>query len=298
MSGPERQAGGGAIRTAGAPISWGVCEVPGWGRQLDRSRVLAEMRDLGLTATELGPPGFLPPSPSRCRALLGEYGLRAVGGFVPVVLHDPRHDPLPEVRATMRAFRDGDVDVVVLAAATGGEGYDAKPVLDADGWKTLLANLALIMRNAREFGRTVTLHPHVGTMVETGPEVQRVLDGSAVPLCLDTGHLLIGGTDPADLAHRAAGRIAHVHLKDVDAGTADRVRAGELTYTRAVREGLYRPLGRGDVDVAGIVARLTAAGYGGWYVLEQDVVLGPGAAADDDPAWNVRESLAYLEGLS
>ncbi|GIH99001.1 TIM barrel protein [Planobispora takensis] len=298
MSGPERPAGKGAIRTAGAPISWGVCEVPGWGRQLDRSLVLAEMRDVGLTATELGPPGFLPPSPSRCRALLGRYGLRAVGGFVPVVLHDPRYDPLPEVRATMRAFQDGDVEVVVLAAATGGEGYDAKPVLDAGGWKTLLNNLRLILRDAREFGRAVTLHPHVGTMVETPQEVDRVLDGSTVPLCLDTGHLLIGGTDPGELVRRAAGRVAHVHLKDVDAETAGRVREGGLTYTRAVRAGLYRPLGLGDVDVAGIVARLTAAGYAGWYVLEQDVILGPGAASDEDPRWNVRESLAYLEGLS
>jgi len=283
------------LKTAGAPISWGVCEVPGWGRQLDRSQVLAEMRELGLTATELGPQGFLPPSPSRCRSLLDGYGLRAVGGFVPVVLHDPHHDPLPEVRAAMRAFRDGDVEVVVLAASTGGESYDARPALAASGWKTLLTNLRRILKNAKEFGRTVTLHPHVGTMVENPEEVDRVLDGSAVPLCLDTGHLLIGGTDPAELVTRAAGRVAHVHLKDVDAALAERVRAGELSYTEAVKAGIYRPLGRGDVDVPGIVAGLGAAGYAGWYVMEQDVVLGPGG--DAGPGENVRESLAYLRGL-
>ncbi|MER5327237.1 TIM barrel protein [Streptosporangium roseum] len=283
------------MKTAGAPISWGVCEVPGWGRQLDRSQVLAEMRELGLTATELGPQGFLPPSPSRCRSLLDGYGLRAVGGFVPVVLHDPHHDPLPEVRGAMRAFRDGDVEVVVLAASTGGESYDAKPALEARGWKTLLANLGRILKNAKEFGRTVTLHPHVGTMVESPEEVDRVLDGSAVPLCLDTGHLLIGGTDPGELVTRAAGRIAHVHLKDVDAALAERVRSGELSYTEAVKAGIYRPLGRGDVDVPGIVAGLGAAGYAGWYVMEQDVILGPGDG--DGPRENVRESLAYLRGL-
>ncbi|GAA3442222.1 TIM barrel protein [Planomonospora venezuelensis] len=292
----EREtASGGVVRAAGAPISWGVCEVPGWGRQLDRSRVLAEMADLGLTATELGPAGFLPPSPSRCRSLLGGYGLRAVGGFVPVVLHEPRHDPLPEVRATMRAFREGDVEAVVLAAATGGEGYDAKPALDAAGWKTLLANLGRILRAAREFGRAVTLHPHVGTMVETRQEVDRVLGGSAVPLCLDTGHLLIGGTDPLDLVRAVPGRIAHVHLKDVDAALAERVRAGGLGYTRAVRDGIYRPLGEGDVDVAGIVTGLAAAGYSGWYVLEQDVVLD---SEEADPARDVRASLAYLRSLA
>lgn len=308
--------GGTPLRTAGAPISWGVCEVPGWGRQLDRSRVLAEMRELGLTATELGPSGFLPPSPARCRSLLAEYGLRAVGGFVPVVLHEADHDPLPVVRAAMRAFMDGEVDVVVLAASTGGESYDARPELDAAAWKTLMGNLRRILKNAKEFGRTVTLHPHLGTVVENREEVQRVLDGSPVPLCLDTGHLLAGGTDPAELVSRAAGRIAHVHLKDVDAAMAGRVRAGDLTYTRAVKDGLYRPLGRGDVDLPAIVGGLTAAGYDGWYVLEQDVVLGPaegapngpgvsdapgasnGPGAPGDPKENVRESLAYLGRLT
>jgi inosose dehydratase len=253
------------------------------------------MAELGLTATELGPEGFLPPSPTRCRSLLEQYGLRAVGGFVPVVLHDAELDPLPVVRAAMRAFRDGDVEVVVLAASTGGESYDDKPVLDARGWKTLLGNLRRILKESREFGRTVTLHPHVGTMVENRDEVNRVLDGSAMPLCLDTGHLLIGGTDPGELVTRAAKRIAHVHLKDVDAALAERVRAGELTYTQAVEAGIYRPLGQGDVDVAGIVAGLTRAGYQGWYVLEQDVILGPG---DADPKEDVRESLAYLRRLT
>ena len=41
------------MKIAGAPISWGVCEVPGWGYQLSSDRVLTEMREAGLTATEL-----------------------------------------------------------------------------------------------------------------------------------------------------------------------------------------------------------------------------------------------------
>ena len=75
---------------AGAPISWGVCEVPGWGYQLPPDRVLREMREVGLAATELGPDGFLPGDPG---ALLSRYGLRPVGGFTPLVLHVPGHAP-------------------------------------------------------------------------------------------------------------------------------------------------------------------------------------------------------------
>ena len=63
-------------------------------------------------------------------------------------------------------------------------------------------------------------------MIERGPEVQRVLEGSAISLCLDTGHLLIGGTDPAELTRQAPDRIAHSHLKDVNDQIAAQVRVG------------------------------------------------------------------------
>lgn len=286
------------MRVAAAPISWGVCEVPGWGHQLGRDRVLAEMRSLGLTATELGPDGFLPADPGEREELLETYGLRGVGGFVPLVLHDPAHDPMPQAEAVLRSFAEGGVGMVVLAAATGTDGYDERPVLDDRGWATLLGNLTRVREAAARAGRAVTLHPHVGTMVETRDDVDRVLDGSDMPLCLDTGHLLIGGTDPLDLVSRAAARVAHVHLKDVDATLAGRVREGKLTYTEAVREGVYRPLGHGDVDVAGIVAGLGAAGYDGWYVMEQDVVLDAEPPGGAGPVASVRRSLAYLAGLS
>src|SRR3954452_17598562 len=84
-------------RIAGAPISWGVCEVPNWGHQLAAPTVLGEMRSLGLAATEFGPVGFLAEDPQAKAAELASYDLTAVGGFLPVLLHDPSHDPLPEI---------------------------------------------------------------------------------------------------------------------------------------------------------------------------------------------------------
>ena len=122
----------------------------------------------------------------------------------------------------------------MLSAVSGLDGYDTRPTLDDDGWRRLLDNLDRISRLASEHGVRAVLHPHVGTMVETGPEVQRVLEGSSIALCLDTGHLLIGGTDPAELTRQSPDRIAHTHLKDVDSTVADKVRAGRLTYTEGV----------------------------------------------------------------
>lgn len=297
-----RPAPGFIRRVAGAPISWGVCEVPGWGYQLPVDRVLTEMRALGLTATEFGPDGYLPADPDTRARLLADFGLAAAGGFVPVVLHEPAVDPLAEVDRALDAFAAEDAEsterpVLVLAAATGRDGYDARPGLDADGWATLLANLDRVAARATGRGFAATLHPHVGTMVETRDDVARVLDGSEIPLCLDTGHLLIGGTDPAELAASAAKRIGHTHLKDVTESIARRVRAGESGYTEAVGHGLYQPLGKGDVDVAAVVGALDAAGYDGWYVLEQDTIL-EGPPADEGPAAQVAQSLGYLRSLA
>ncbi len=97
---------------------------------------------------------------------------------------------------------------------------------------------------------------------------------SAVPLCLDTGHVLVGGGDPVALA-RGAGRS---HRPRAPQGRrCRRRRAGarrvDLGYRRRGRPGLYRPLGEGDVDVARRDPHLGGRRLRGWYVLEQDAVL-------------------------
>lgn len=284
-------------RVAGAPISWGVCEVPGWGHQLAPENVLPQMREVGLVATEFGPEGFLPIDPGAKAATLRAHGLQAVGGFVPAVLHDNTRDPLPAIDRELDGFVAAGATTLVLAAVSGRRGYDTRPELDDTGWRHLFANLDRIAERAGRRGVNAVLHPHVGTMVETRDEVERVLNGSSIPLCLDTGHLLIGGTDPLELAKAAPDRLTHTHLKDVDLALADRVRAKELAYTDAVREGIYRPLGHGDIDIAAIIGTLESNGYSGWYTMEQDTILAA-PPTGEGPASDVRASVSYLRGLN
>jgi inosose dehydratase len=284
-------------KIAGAPISWGISEVPGWGYQLTPGQVLKDMWDLGLTATEFGPDGFLPLQPAEKAAQLRSHGLDAVGGFLPVVLHEAGHDPLPDVDRFIDGCIACGAEIVVLAAATGLDGYDERPALNEQGWLTLLANLDRLSARAESRGVVAALHPHVGTMVERAGEVERVLAGSVIGLCVDTGHLLVGGTDPVALTEQHTGRVTHVHLKDVDAGLAKDVGDGALTFAEAVRRGLFLPLGDGDVDIAGMVTTLQASGYRGWYVLEQDVMLA-GPDSGTPPIENVRKSLMFLEALT
>lgn len=283
-------------RIAGAPISWGVCEVPDWGYQLPPELVLEQMREVGLVATELGPDGFLPSDPALLAKTLAEHHLQAVGGFTPFVLHRADVDPMVELQRLLPGFVAARAGVMVLSADSGLTGYDSRPDLDDAGWQRLVGNLDRVAAAAAEHGIRVVLHPHVGTMVETCPDVQRVLEGSAISLCLDTGHLLIGGTDPAVLAAEVPDRIAHTHFKDVDLAMARQVQGGRLSYTDAVRGGMYRPLGAGDVDVAAIVGSLGRHGYDGWYTLEQDTILTE-PPRGEGPLTDVRTSVEYLRSL-
>ncbi len=280
------------MRLAGAPISWGVCEVPGWGLQLEPGQVLREMRSLGLQATEAGPDGFLPEDPPALRALLAAAGLSLVGGFVPLALHrDGRwRDHL--LRAARRLAAAG-AEVLVLAAAVD-TGYEARPRLEPGGWRRLLGALDEVVALAAEEGLEALLHPHLGTLVEGPEEVKRVLAGSGVRLCLDTGHLVAAGADPAALAAAVPDRIGHVHLKDVRLEVAERLRRGSIGYREAVAQGLWVPLGEGDAGLREVVRALEAAGYRGWYVLEQDVVLAAEPPPEAGPKAAVARSLGWL----
>ncbi len=273
---------------AAAPISWGVCEVPDWGAVLPPARVLAGMRALGLTATELGPPGWLPTDPGQLRTELEQAGMTLVAGFLAVPLHHPLEQVSELTARAARALAEAGAELLVLAAATGRDGYDGVPPSRDDTWAALLEGAHLAAETAAEQGLDTVLHPHMGTLVQTPTEIARFMAESGMDLCLDTGHVLLGGGDPVDVARNYSERIRHVHLKDVDASVAARVRSGELGYAAAVASGLYRPLGAGDVDVAAVLAALDAARYGGWYVLEQDTSL---AHADEASARSAEDDV-------
>jgi inosose dehydratase len=287
-------------RLAAGPISWGVCEVPGWGLQLDADRVLGEMHQLGIGATEAGPDGYLGTDADAVKELLDRNELQLVGGFLPVVLHDPGQlsASLAKVRRTAKLFSDLGARFL-CAAAVVDDDWSPRTGLSPEQWKHLLASLPLVDEAAAELGVVHVLHPHWRTTVEQDADVKRVLEGSDVRICLDTGHLALGGSDPLEIARAFGSRVAHVHLKDVSTPVAERLRAGELDLVGAVQHGLFRPLGAGDVAVDELVVELERSGYTGWYVLEQDTaILDAAPPAGAGPIEDVRTSITYLEGVA
>lgn len=286
-------------RVAAAPISWGVCEVPGWGRMLPPDRVLSEMATLGFTATELGAPGFLPDEPGLLRETLEAHGLGLVGGFVALILHEPTvaEATLAQARETAALFAAAGGRMFVTAAVVDQD-WSPRTPLDREQWRHMGRMLARVDELAGEHGVVHVVHPHAGTLVETADDIARIAEHHDVRWCLDTGHLAIGGVDPAAFARELADQVGHVHLKDADLTLAGRVAASELSLLHAVQRGLFRPLGQGDLPIADTVAALEAAGYAGRYVLEQDTAItGDEPPAGTGPIDDVRLSLDCLKAV-
>ena len=158
-------------------------------------------------------------------------------------------------RAASTLARTG-ASVMVLGPDSHHPGYDRQIDLTEAEWETFLANLDRVIDIASGHGLKTALHPHWGMAVMRQDHVERVLDESRTELCIDTGHLALAGADAVVIAEAAAGRVAHVHLKDLDEGLARQVRSGDLAFRQAVIDGLFLPLGVGSVDIRGFIDAL------------------------------------------
>ena len=286
-------------RIAGAPITWGVDGSPGWGHLMDADRVLREMQEVGLKATELGPDGYLPTDPGELAAKLEEYDLEMVGGFVPVVLHVPERvdESIDYFTRACRTLAGTGSDVVVLAAGSGLDGYDKSIDMTEDEWKLFLENMQRVVDIAEGEGLTSAFHQHWGMAIERPKHVHRLIEDSNVDFCLDTGHLFLGGADPTEIARAAAGRVSHVHLKDVDGAMVEQVQNHTLPFRQATIDGIFVPLGEGAIDFQSFIKTLEDDGFQGWYVLEQDCVLNEDPAEGEGPIVDAKKSIEYLQSL-
>jgi inosose dehydratase len=267
---------------------------------MDRDRVMAEMKQVGLGATEIGPDGYLPTDPGELRETVARFALQVVRGFEPAVLYrqDRFEAGLDYFERASRQLADAGAHVLVLGPSSHLSGYDTSVTLDESEWSVFFRNLQRVQDIAGQHGLSTGLHPHWGMAVERPEHVDRVLESSDVGICLDTGHLFIGGADPVEVARKAAGRVNHVHVKDVRGDLAEQVRSGLIPFRQATLEGMFPPAGDGDVDLAGVIEVLERDGFDGWYVLEQDVSLEADPAPGEGPVLDAEKSVRYLRSLA
>ena len=276
------------VELAGGPVSWGV-DFAGDPANPPYDEVLAGIAAAGLRWAELGPVGYLPPR----RSVLDAHGLRSAGGFVFESLHDAaaRTPALAAARGALDAIvaTRGRFLVVIdrpgeARAATAGRSAVAER-LGAAGRRRLAAVVGELAELAAERGVRAVFHPHAGSYVEFEDEIETLLadvPADVLGLCLDTGHALYAGADPAALVARHADRLEHLHLKDVSAPRLAAARTDRLDFWAAIAGGIFCPVGDGSLELERLRAALTAAGFTGLATVEQDRRPGsPGLPAGD-----------------
>lgn len=267
-----------------APIGWCNDDMPELGAENTFRQTVSEMALAGFTGTEIG--NRYPADPAELKWELDLRGMRVASRwFSSFLLTQPiaqvEADFLRELEFLSRVGCNrinvseqsysiqGQIDTPVLG--------DRRHVMDEAEWDRFARGLNHLGRLAQERGFRLCFHHHMGTVVQTAAETGRMLnqtDPQCVFLCYDTGHFTFAGEDPLEMLKKYAGRVGHVHLKDMRMAVVDRVRPEGWSFLRAVREGAFTVPGDGCVDFDPIFRLLADAHYEGWLLVE----------AEQDPA--------------
>jgi len=281
--------GAAAVAVANAPVSYGAFEITvGHDPNVpDGISVLDQVAEAGYAGIDLGPVGYLGTG-SRLGELLAERGLGLAGGYLELPYADPGAlaRALPDLDALLDTFDAvrplvpgppprptlADAGSPQRRARPGRSAAERSLGLDPAGWRRFAEGLARAVGRCRDRGYEPTFHPETGTYVEAPWEIAEVLDRSDIGLCLETGHMMLGGGDPVALLREWAGRINHVHLKDAVRSVMGGIIADEAPATEIWSREAFCQLGRGDLDVDAVLDGLRGTGFGGWLVVEQDIL--------------------------
>ncbi|GGE16026.1 myo-inosose-2 dehydratase [Aureimonas endophytica] len=263
------------IRIGANPICWSNDDKQDIGGHISLEQCLSEASAIGIEGMELG--HKFPKNGAALKAKLGEYGMAFVGGWYSTFLLDRDAEAEFEAaRAHIDLVKGAGTDIFIVCECTrtvhGNESVPlrARPVLTEAEWEVFLPRLTRFAELLAGEGLKIAYHHHMGTVVQTGPEIDRLMAGTgpAFTLLLDTGHATWGGADPADLARRYRDRIVHVHVKDVRADVARQAEREDWSFLTSVLAGVYTVPGDGSIDYVSVLKELPA--YSGWIVIEAE----------------------------
>jgi inosose dehydratase len=279
-----------------APITWNNEDLQDLRPAVPYLTVLDEIRDAGYTGTELGD-GF-PREAGELRRALAARGLALPSAWCGLRFEDA---DLEHTRQLCGLLAEVGASFVNLAhqgtperRVWAGRAADpACPKLDEAGWDRVAERVSQAAEIARAHGLQAAFHLHAGTWVETRADLHDLLsrtDANLVKLCWDVGHALYAGIDPLEVVRRCAERIAYVHLKDVDGNVLDTLVNEGASFEDGIRRRVFTELGRGRLDLPGLLDALQGIGYTGWLMVEQD-------STWQQPAESAQTSRAALRAL-
>jgi inosose dehydratase len=270
-----------AVRLGINPLTWTNDDMPELGAETPLETCLAEGKLAGFEGFELG--NKFPRVASELKPILARHGLALVSGWYGSRLLERDVDAeMAEAEPHIALLAALGCTVMVhaeVSRAIHGERatpLSRRPVLSDADWAVFAPRLDEMGRRLKARGLHLAYHHHMGTVIESEAEVDRLMasTGPEVGLLLDTGHLTFAGGDPVAAAKRHAARVVHVHCKDIRAQVMAEAKRRDLPFLEAVLTGVFTVPGDGCVDYAAVLKPLAAAGYAGWLVVE----------AEQDPA--------------
>lgn len=264
------------IRIGANPIGWSNDDMIEIGGETPLEVCLAEAKQAGFTGMELG--NKFPRQSGALKPILDEHGHGLVSGWysTELLLRDVDAE-LDAAKAHATLLKEMGCTVMIVCETSNAihgqmeTPLSQRPVLPHDVWARFGMRLtAFAQKLMQEYGLQLVYHHHMGTIVQTEAEIDRLMatTGDAVHLLLDTGHITWGGGNPARVSRHYKGRISHVHTKDVREDVMRLSNAEDWSFLKSVLAGVYTVPGDGNVDYPALFGELK--GYSGWVIVEAE----------------------------
>ena len=288
-----------------APIAWTNDDLPELGGENTFEQCVSEMALAGFTGSEVG--NKYPKDPAVLKPALELRGIEICNAwFSTFLISKPYEETEVEFEKHVAFLAAMGAKVVgVSEQSYSTQGIQDQPVFEGkykmndEEWTLLCEGLNRLGKLSLEkYGVALTFHHHMGTVVQSAAEVERMMQGTDpayVSLLFDSGHFAYCGEDPVEMVTRYADRIKHVHLKDIRPEVVARVKAEGLSFLEGVRQGAFTIPGDGCVTFAPIFKVLAESGYEGYMVVEAEQ--DPAKANPLEYAIRARKFIAEQTGL-
>jgi inosose dehydratase len=280
------------VRIGINPISWSNDDLPSLGGDTPLETALSEGAEIGYEGFELG--NKFPKEPAALAAKLADFKVACVSGWYSGFLAEGSvEDEIERCQTHMTKLQHNGCKVVVYGEVAGSiQGQIEVPLVkrprfstDAQ-WQAYGAKLNAFGEHLKaRYGITLAYHHHMGAVVETPDDVDRLMavTNENVGLLFDTGHTYFGGTyaghtvDVTAQLRKHVKRVVHVHCKDVRKQVVATARNDNWSFLNSVLNGAFTVPGDGGIDFRSVLTVLHQAGYEGWLVVEaeQDPAVAP-----------------------
>ena len=271
------------IKLGIAPIGWTNDDMPDLGGEITFEQCVSEMALAGYKGCEIG--NKYPKTVEGMHEYLDIRGLEIANRwFSSFILTKPFEEVEKDFRENCEFLKGcGAKRIGASEQSYSIQGqmetpvFEKKYVMNDEEWKKFTDGLSKLGNIAKEYGITLVYHHHMGTVVQTAEEIDKMMDmcdPDAVYLLFDKGHLAYCVEDYMAVLKKYAKRIKHVHLKDIRPEIVAKVKAESLSFLQGVRLGAFTVPGDGTIDFKPVFDVLDEADYEGWMLVE----------AEQDPA--------------